>query len=271
MRPRIRIAMAIALNLQRFRITNGVPKNNRSVRENRHGEAANVCDRSGSSVDERFAGWKASPSCWKDAGETEWWRHGRCGQVARKDAAGRSPVHPFAPFRPLATDCPLRRRSLYMPVFTYTRIHTHVDSSRISLFLFLSLRLVVSRPFSSPPVSRRFPLSLRWFVSALDPYVSAALTKLPVFVLREIAGYCTPRVNTIIDPLHFAPRANENLFLQGNTHTACPPRERVASCISFLSLLLFLGPRLGAYRMHVSVLMTSWKYSRTRETYRFMA
>lgn len=126
-------SMAIALNLQRFQITNGVPKNNRSIRENRRGEAANVCDRSGSTVDERFAGWKASPSCWKDAGEAEWWRHGRCGQVARKDAAGRSPVHPFAPFRPLATDCPLRCRSLYMPVFTDT--YTHTQPHRGSLFL----------------------------------------------------------------------------------------------------------------------------------------
>lgn len=44
-----------------------------------------------------FAGWKASLDRWKDAGEAEWWRHGRCGQVVRKDAAGRSPVHPFPP------------------------------------------------------------------------------------------------------------------------------------------------------------------------------
>lgn len=46
-----------------------------------------------------FAGWKASLDRWKDAGEAEWWRHGRCGQVVRKDAAGRSPVHPRAPRR----------------------------------------------------------------------------------------------------------------------------------------------------------------------------
>lgn len=108
--------------------------NDRSTRGNRRGEAANICDRSGSSVDERFAGWKASPSCWKDAGEAEWWRHGRCGQVARKDAAGRSPVHPFAPSRPLANGRPPRHT--YMLVFTYTRIHTHcMWTHRGSLFL----------------------------------------------------------------------------------------------------------------------------------------
>lgn len=114
--------------------------NDRSTRGNRRVEAANICDRSGSSVDERFAGWKASPSCWKDAGEAEWWRHGRCGQVARKDAAGRSPVHPFAPSRPLATGCP--PRYTYMLVFTYTRIHTHV----CGLIADLSSSLLSCRP-----------------------------------------------------------------------------------------------------------------------------
>lgn len=135
-----------------------MPKNNRSIRENRRGEAANVCDRSGSTVDERFAGWKASPSCWKDAGEAEWWRHGRCGQVARKDAAGRSPVHPFAPFRPpyhgLPPSPPI---AIHAGIHVYTDTDTYGASSRIFLPLH---RLVVSCPFSSP-VSRRFPLSLR--------------------------------------------------------------------------------------------------------------
>lgn len=107
-------------------------------------EEPRICDRSGSSVDERFAGWKASPSCWKDAGEAEWWRHGRCGQVARKDAAGRSPVHPFAPSRPLASGYPPRQRSPHVCTRRYSRIHgythTYVDPSRISLPLFSSCR-----------------------------------------------------------------------------------------------------------------------------------
>lgn len=198
------VSMAIALN--------STLKNDRGTRGNRRGRAANICDRSGSSVDERFAGWKASPSCWKDAGEAEWWRHGRCGQVARKDAAGRSPVHPFVPSRPLAAGCPPRHRSLYVHagVHVYMDTHTYADSSRISLFLSseLSSHSLLLLYLGVPP-----PLAPRRVVSALDPNASAALTKLPVFVLREIAGYCIARVNTIIDPLHFAPRANENLFL----------------------------------------------------------
>lgn len=105
-----------------------MPKNDRSIRGNRRGRDTNICDRSGSSVNERFAGWKVSPSCWKDAGEAEWWRHGRCDQVARKDAAGRSPVHPFAPFHPLAAGCPPRRRSLYVHggIHVYTNMYTHI-------------------------------------------------------------------------------------------------------------------------------------------------
>jgi len=163
-----------------------MPKNDRSIRGNRRGRAANICDRSGSSVDEWFAGWKASPSCWKDAGEAEWWRHGRCGQVARKDAAGRSPVHPFAPLppaAPLATDL---YTYICMPVFRNT--YTHMWTLRGSLLPLFGV--IVPRPFSPPSVSRCIPpLSLHRIVSALDPNASAVLTKLPVFVLREIAGY----------------------------------------------------------------------------------
>lgn len=133
-------------------------KNDRSIRGNRRGRAANICDRSGSSVNEWFAGWKASPSCWKDAGEAEWWRHGRCGQVARKDAAGRSPVHPFAPSRP-----PRRRLPPSLPIAIrtcqYSRIHRHVSNICI-LIADLSFSLLSCRPspiLSSFCVSRCFP------------------------------------------------------------------------------------------------------------------
>lgn len=170
-------------------------------------------------MDERFAGWKASPCRWKDAGEAEWWRHGRCGQVARKDAAGRSPVHPFALSRPLATGCPPRHRSIHTTrIATYTRTYTRIAD----LFSSSSPDLTSPAVLSSPPLSRWCPPPspphhpssfLSSDVYALDPNASAALTKLPVFVLRGIAGYRTRRVNTIIDPLHFAPRTNVNLFL----------------------------------------------------------
>jgi len=135
-------------------------KSDRGTRGNRRrGRAANICDRSGrSSVDERFAGWKASPSRWKDAGETEWWRHGQCGQVARKDAAGRSPVHPFAPTRPLANGCPPSPTvgTHTCQIFTYTSTRTR----RRSLFLSSELSpLVRSLPFrlGVPHLSPRSP------------------------------------------------------------------------------------------------------------------
>lgn len=58
--------------------------------------------------------------------------------VVRWLARTRQAVHPFThspPSAPLTTDCPLRRRSLYMPVFMYTRIQTHTEPHRGSFFL----------------------------------------------------------------------------------------------------------------------------------------
>lgn len=164
-------------------------------------------------MDEWFAGWKASPCRWKDAGETVWWRHGRCGQVARKDAAGRSPVHPFVSSRHRlpAAPSPFPSPSVTTGTRTVARIHgerrraSHgflCRSPSLSLLLLLLLfllRIAVPRYslfFFFFFISPFFFLlvSIRLSVSALDPNASAVLTKLPVFVLRGIAGYRAPRV-----------------------------------------------------------------------------
>lgn len=157
---------------------------------------------------------EASPNRWKDAGEAEWWRHGRCGQVARKDAAGRSPVHPLAPPAPLATGCPF---AIGRHMYACTGIHidnNNTHKRRESLFLSSELSSLIRSlsPSPSPPVSVSPPFLLP-LASPLQIRTRAlALTKLPVFVLQGIAGYCTSRVNTIINPLYSVPRANENLF-----------------------------------------------------------
>lgn len=201
-------------------------------------------------MNERFAGWKASLYRWKDAGETVWWRHGRCGQVARKDAAGRSPVHPFVPSRllpPSAACCPIPPSHLRSPhVHTrgralYPRNVTRITRLSLSLFFFcccffLFFFFSAGSPFSplrlhlfSSPPRRDTTLRLR----SRSECERAALTKLPVFVLQGIVGYCAPRVNTIIDPLHFAPR-NENSFRQGGVS----PPGRLSPAFYFEFLLL---------------------------------
>jgi len=110
--------------------------------------------------------------------------------VVRWLARARQAVHPFTPSPPPAPPPPAvppAPRSLYVHA-GYSRIHTYAWIHRGSL----SSSLLSCRPspiLSSPSVSRGFPLlSYRPVVSALDPNASAALTKLPVFVLREIAG-----------------------------------------------------------------------------------
>ncbi|KAG7203693.1 hypothetical protein KM043_013721 [Ampulex compressa] len=130
-----------------------------------------VSDRSGRSpVGEPFAGWKASPSRWKDAGETEWWRHGRCGQVARKDAAGRSPVHPFSTL-PCTLAAP--------PFFSLLPADPSFSGPNLSFSRSVSLS-----PLPCPPPA-----------ASQAPDTGVALTKLLVFVLRGIAArrlpYCS--------------------------------------------------------------------------------
>lgn len=160
-----------------------------------------ICDRSGrSSVDERFAGWKVSPSRAERMLERP--SGGGTAGVVRWLARTRQAVHPFTrslPPSPSPTTAPPRLRSAHVRV-RYSRIHRHALVADLS-----------SSPPSCRPPSRPFKLLRRH--RSRSERERAALTKLPVFVLRGIAGYRTPRVNTIIDPLHFAPCANENLFL----------------------------------------------------------
>lgn len=161
---------------------NGMSKIQRSdrgrTRGNRHRGAVNVCDRSGRSPVGRTEICRlkeANPNRWKDAGEAEWWRHGRCGQVARKDAAGRSPVHPLAPPASLATGCPF---AIGRHMYASTGIHinnTHTNVANLfssllncRLLSVLSLLLLPSRCL--PP-----PFSPSSAVSALDPNASARL------------------------------------------------------------------------------------------------
>lgn len=111
-----------------------------------------------------FAGWKASLDRWKDAGEAEWWRHGRCGQVVRKDAAGRSPVHPFPPlprscftlsFLSLSFSLPRSPRRLASPLVLLSG--TAPSTSLLHLFL---PRFLFLFSFHKTGVSRSLSLLL---------------------------------------------------------------------------------------------------------------
>lgn len=152
------------------------------------------------------------------------------GSQGRGRPFTRSPIRPLPPPRHRLPPSLYVHASIHVYTDTYTRMWTHRGS------LFLSSELSsLDHSLLLLYLGVSLPLALRRVVSALDPNASAALTKLPVFVLREIAGYCTPRVNTIIDPLHFA-TSRQREFVSLRRYAWCVSRGRIASCILFLFL-----------------------------------